>query len=151
MRNWLLALVPLLALTSTEGNADPGLEYRFKAPNGMEFKWRDGKVERLESQPFMITSDFANAIAVKSTNANVPESFEIDIVHNKPGRQKYRAITKLDQPREYCILFDKVVLQCYALPAKLAILYEQGGTIYGPFSRSEAKNLTAQINNLLMK
>ncbi len=151
MRNWLLALVPLLALTSTEGNADPGLEYRFKAPNGMEFKWRDGKVERLESQPFMITSDFANAIAVKSTNANVPESFEIDIVHNKPGRQKYRAITKLDQPREYCILFDKVVLQCYALPAKLAILYEQGGTIYGPFSRSEAKNLTAQINNLLIK
>jgi len=151
MRNWLLALVPLLALTSTEGNADPGLEYRFKAPTGMEFKWRDGKVERLESQPFMITSDFANAIAVKSTNANVPESFEIDIVHNKPGRQKYRAITKLDQPREYCILFDKVVLQCYALPAKLAILYEQGGTIYGPFSRSEAKNLTAQINNLLIK
>ena len=149
MRSWLLASLTLLALSSTEGNAGPGLEYRFKAPNGVEFKSRDGKVERLEGQPFMTTSDFANAIAVKSTNANGPESFEIDIVHNKPGRQKYRAITKVDQPREYCILFDKVVLQCYALPAKLAILYEQGGTIYGPFPRSEAKNLTAEINELL--
>jgi hypothetical protein len=149
MRNWLLASVTVLALSGSEGNAGSGIEYRFKAPDGVEFNWLDGKVERLEGQPFMITSDFANAIAMKTTNLNAPDSFEIDIVHNKSGRIKYRAITKLDQPREYCILFDKVVLQCYALPPKLATLYEHGGTIYGPFSRSEAKNLTAQINELL--
>jgi hypothetical protein len=151
MRNWLLALVPLLALSSTEGNAGPGLEYRFKTPDGVEFNWGDGRIERLESQPFMITSDFGNAIAVKSTNANARDSFEIDIVHNKSGRLKYRATTKVIEPREYCILFNEVVLQCYALSAKLWTLYGQGGTIYGPFSRWEAMNLTAQINNLLIK
>ena len=149
MRSWLLASVTVLVLSGSEGNAGSGLEYRFKAPGGVEFNWRDGKVERLEGQAFMTTSDFGNAIAMKTTNLNAPDLFEIDIVHNKSGRIKYRAITKVDQWREYCILFDKVVLQCYALPAKLAILYEQGGTIYGPFSRSEAKNLTAQINELL--
>jgi len=149
MRNWVLVSVTVLALSSADGNAGPGLEYRLKAPDGVEFKWRDGKVERLASQPFMITSDFANAIAMKSTNPRAPESFEVDIVHNQLGTRKYRAITKFGQPREYCILFNKVVLQCYAVIPRLASLYEQGGTIYGPFSRSEATNLTAQINELL--
>jgi hypothetical protein len=146
---WLLASVMVLALPVSEGNAGSGLEYRFKAPDGMEFNWRDGKVERLESQPFMTTSDFANAIAMKSNNLNAPDAFEIDIVHNKSGRLKYRTITKVDQRREYCILFNKVVLECYVLPAKLAALYEPGGTIYGPFSHQEATALTAQINKLL--
>ena len=149
MRNWLLVSITALALSSTEGNAGPGIEYRFKVPDGLEFKWRDGKVERLEGQPFMITSDFANAMAIKSTNPNAPASFEIDIVHNEVGTRKYRAITKFAPPREYCVLFQKVVLQCYAIIPRLASLYEQGGTIYGPFSRSEAIDLTAQINELL--
>jgi hypothetical protein len=48
----------------------------------------------------------------KSTNPNASESFEIDIVHNKLGARKYRAITKFDPPREYCMLFNKVVPVC---------------------------------------
>jgi len=63
----------------------------------------------------MIASDFGNAIAIKSTNPNTRGSFEIDIVHNKPGKQKYRATAKVDQTREYCVVFKEVVLQCYAL------------------------------------
>ena len=39
-----------LALASVASAAGPGLEYRFKAQDGVEFKWRDGKVEKLERQ-----------------------------------------------------------------------------------------------------
>jgi hypothetical protein len=142
-------LVASLALVSVASAAGPGLEYRFKAQDGVEFKWRDGKVEKLERQPFMVASDFGNAIAIKSTNRNSPGSFEIDIVHNKPGKQKYRATANVDFAREYCVVFKEIVLQCYALAPKLAALYEQGGTIYGPFSKTEAEDLARQIKGSL--
>ena len=87
----------------------------------------------------MVAADFANAIAIKSTNPHSPSSFEIDIVHNKPGKQKYRASAKMDHTREYCVVF---------VP-KIAALDEQGGTIYGPFSKTEAGDLTSQINRSL--
>ena len=142
-------LVASLALAGPAAAASPGLEYRFKALDGVDFKWRDGKVEKLEREPFMVAADFANAIAIKSTNPHSPGSFEIDIVHNKPGKQKYRASAKMDHTREYCVVFKKVVLQCYAVVPKIAALYEQGGTIYGPFSKTEAGDLTSQINRSL--
>jgi hypothetical protein len=149
MRRGLCLVVGWFALTSIASAAGPGLEYRFKAQDGAEFKWRDGKVEKLERQPFMVASDFGNAIAIKSTNRNSPDSFEIDIVHNKPGKQKYRATAKVDLTREYCVVFKEIVLQCYALAPKLAALYEQGGTIYGPFSKTEADDLARQIKGSL--
>src|SRR5262245_45435148 len=149
MRTCLYGPIVLIALASAAAAASPGLEYRFKALDGVEFKWRDGKVEKLERQPFMVAGDFGNAMAIKSTNPNSPGSFEIDIVHNKPGKQKYRATAKSDQAREYCVVFNEVVLQCYALAPKIAALYEQGGTIYGPFSKTEAEDLTRQINRSL--
>ena len=149
MRLSFSALIGWLALTSAAAASGPGLEYRFKAPDGAEFKWRDGKVEKLERQPFMMTTDFGNAIAIKSTNPNAPGAFEIDLVHNKPGKQKYRATAKTVPPREYCAVFNEVVLQCYALAPKLAGLYEHGGTVYGPFSKAEAEDLVRQINRLL--
>src|SRR5262245_13703044 len=149
MRAGLCMIVGWLAVASVDSAAGPGLEYRFKAPDGAEFKWRDGKVEKLERQPFMVASDFGNAIAIKSTNRNSPGSFEIDIVHNKPGKQKYRATAKVDLTREYCVVFKEIVLQCYALAPKLAALYEQGGTIYGPFSKTEAEDLAREIKGSL--
>jgi hypothetical protein len=138
-------LIAWLALTGAAAAASPGLEYRFKALDGVDFKWRDGEVEKLEREPFMVASDFGNAIAIKSTNPNAPGSFEIDIVHNKPGKQKYRASAKVGHPREYCVVFKEIVLACYAVAPKIAALYEQGGTIYGPFSKTEAEDLTRQI------
>jgi len=149
MWSCLYGSIVLIALASAAVAANPGLEYRFKAADGVEFKWRDGKVERLEREPFMVASHFGNAIAIKSTNPNSPGSFEIDIVHNKPGKQKYRGAAKSDQTREYCVVFNEVVLQCYALAPRIAALYEQGGTIYGPFSKTEAEDLTRQINRSL--
>jgi hypothetical protein len=149
MRSCFYGAIAWIALASAAAAASPGLEYRFKSLDGVEFKWRDGKVEKLERQPFMVTSDFGNAIAIKSTNPNARGSFEIDIVHNKPGKQKYRATAKVDQTREYCVVFNEVVLQCHALAPKLAALYEQGGTIYGPFSKTEAEDLARQINRSL--
>jgi hypothetical protein len=146
MRCCVCAVIGLLALAGGASAADVRLEYRFKAPDGVEFKWRDGKVEKLDRQPFMVTSDFGNAIAIKSTNPKAPDAFEIDLVHNKPGKQKYRARAKAEQPREYCALFNDVVLQCYALAPRLATLYEGGGTIYGPFSKTEAQELARKIN-----
>jgi hypothetical protein len=137
------SLVP--SLSCRRCAASPGLEYRFKALDGVDFKWRNGKVEKLEREPFMVAADFGNAIAIKSTNPNSPGSFEIDIVHNKPGKQKYRASAKMDHTREYCVVFKEIVLQCYAVAPKIAALYEQGGTIYGPFSKTEAEDLTRQI------
>jgi hypothetical protein len=149
MRRCLYLLVGGLALSGTAVAAEPGLEYRFKSQDGVEFKWRDGKVERLDPQPFMVAADFGNAIPIKSTNPNVPGAFEIDLVHNKPGKQKYRATAKADLAREYCVVFKDTVLQCYALAPKLAGLYEQGGTIYGPFSKTEAEGLAREIKNTL--
>jgi hypothetical protein len=149
MRRYLYAFVGGLALTGTAAAAEPGLEYRFKAQDGAEFRWRDGKVEKLDRQPFMVASDFGNAIPIKSTNPNAPGAFEIDLVHNKPGKQKYRATAKIDLSREYCVVFKDTVLQCYALAPKLAGLYEQGGTIYGPFSKAEAEGLARDIKNTL--
>jgi hypothetical protein len=136
-------LVAWLALAGAAAAANPRLEYRFKALDGVDFKWPDGKVEKLEREAFMVAADFGNAIAIK--NPNSPVSFEIDIVHNKPGKQKYRASTKMDHPRDYCVVFKEVVLQCYAVAPKIAALYEQGGTIYGPFSKTEAEDLARQI------
>jgi hypothetical protein len=136
-------LVAWLALVGAAAAASPGLEYRFKALDGANFKWREGKVEKLEREPFMIAADFGNAIAIENPNSS--GSFEIDIVHNKPGKQKYRASAKLDHPSEYCVVFKEIVLQCYAVAPKIAALYEQGGTIYGPFSKSEAEDITRQI------
>ena len=149
MRRCLCVFIGWLALASAAAASGPGLEYRFKTQDGVEFKCRDGKVEKLERQPFMVTSDFGNAIAIKSTNPNAPGSFEIDLVHNKPGKQKYRATAKTEQPREYCTVFNDVVLQCYVLAPKLAVFYEHGGTIYGPFSKAEAEDLARQINRSL--
>jgi hypothetical protein len=149
MRSCFYGAISWLALASAAAAASPGLEYRFKALDGAEFKWRDGKVEKLERQPFMIASDFGNAIAIKSTNPNTRGSFEIDIVHNKPGKQKYRATAKVDHTREYCVVFKEVVLQCYALAPKVVAFYEQGGTIYGPFSKTEAEDLAREINRSL--
>jgi hypothetical protein len=146
MRCCFYALVGLLAFAGTASAADTRLEYRFKAKDGVDFKWRDGKVEKLEAQPFMATSDFGNAIAIKSTNPNAPGAFEIDLVHNRPGKQKYRARAKTEAAREYCVLFNDVVMQCYALAPRLATLYEGGGTIYGPFSKTEAQELARKIN-----
>jgi hypothetical protein len=142
-------LVASLALAGAAAAASPGLEYRFKALDGVDLKWRDGKVEKLEREPFMVAADFANAIAIKSTNPHSPGSFEIDVVHNNPGKQKYRASAKMDHTREYCVIFKEVVLQCYAVAPKIAALYEQGGTIDGPFSETEAGDLTSQINRSL--
>jgi hypothetical protein len=51
----------------------------------------------------------------------------------------------MDHTREYCVVFMEIVLQCYAVAPKIAALYEQGGTIYGPFSETEAEDLTRQI------
>jgi hypothetical protein len=149
MRCCMFALAGVLALTVGAVAAEPGLEYRFKARDGVEFKWRDGKVETLDRQPFMVASDFGNAIPIKSTNPNAPGTFEIDLVHNKPGKEKYRASAKADLPREYCVVFKDTVLQCYALGPKLAGLYEQGGTIYGPFSKAEAEGLARDIKSTL--
>jgi hypothetical protein len=149
MRRCLYVLASWLALASAAPAASPALEYRFKAPDGVEFKWRDGRVERLDRQPFMVTSDFGNAIAIKSTNAGSPGSFEIDLVHNRPGKQKYRASAKVDQSRDYCVVFNGTVLQCYTVAPRLAGLYEHGGTIYGPFSKAEAEDLARQINRSL--
>ena len=149
MRRYLYAFIGTVALTGSATAAGPGLEYRFKAQDGVEFKWRDGKVEKLDRQPFMVASDFGNAIPIKSTNPNAPGAFEIDIVHNKPGKAKYRATAKADLPREYCVVFKDTVLQCYALAPKLAGLFEQGGTIYGPFSKAEAEGLAREINSTL--
>ncbi len=119
----------------------------FKALDGVDFKWRDGEVEKLEREPFMVAADFGNAIAIKSTNPNSPGSFEIDIVHNNPGKEKYRASARRDHTREYCVVFKEIVLQCYAVAPKIAALYEQGGTIYGPFSKAEAEELTREIKS----
>ena len=47
------------------------------------------------------------------------------------------------------MVFKEIVLQCYALAPKLAALYEQGGTIYGPFSKTEAEDLARQIKGSL--
>jgi hypothetical protein len=149
VRPWLYVLVGWLALVNVASAAGPSLEYRFKATDGVEFKWRDGKVEKLDRQPFMVTSDFGNAIAIKSTNPTAPGAFEIDIVHNKPGKQKYRASAKTVQPREYCVVFNGVVLQCYTPAPQLLAFYERGGTIYGPFSKAEAEDLARQINRSL--
>jgi hypothetical protein len=149
MRRYLYAFVGGLALTGTAAAAEPGLEYRFKSQDGVEFKWRDGRVEKLDRQPFMVAADFGNAIPIKSTNPNVPGAFEIDLVHNKPGKQKYRATAKADFAREYCVVFKDTVLQCYALAPKLAGLYAQGGTIYGPFSKAEAEGLARDIKSTL--
>jgi hypothetical protein len=149
MRRYLCVLVGGLALSGTAVAAEPGLEYRFRSQDGVEFKWRDGKVEKLDSQPFMVAADFGNAIPIKSTNPNVPGAFEIDLVHNKPGKEKYRATAKADLAREYCVVFKDAVLQCFALAPKLAGLYEQGGTIYGPFSKAEAEGLAREIKNTL--
>ena len=149
MRRYLYAFVGAIALTGTAAAVEPGLEYRFKAQDGVAFKWRDGKVEKLERQPFMVASDFGNVIPIKSTNPKAPGAFEIDLVHNKPGKEKYRATAKADLPREYCVVFKDTVLQCYALAPKLAGLYEQGGTIYGPFSKAEAEGLAREIKSTL--
>jgi hypothetical protein len=46
-------------------------------------------------------------------------------------------------------VFKEIVLQCYAVAPKIAALYEQGGTIYGPFSKMEAEDLARQINGTL--
>jgi len=149
MRRYLYVLVGGLALTGTAVAAEPGLEYRFKSQDGVEFKWRDGKLEKLDRQPFMVAADFGNAIPIKSTNRNVPGAFEIDLVHNRPGKEKYRATAKADLAREDCVVFKDTVLQCYALAPKPAGLYEQGGTIYGPFSKAEAEGLAREIKNTL--
>jgi len=149
MRRSLCVLIGSLALATAANAASPTLEYRFKAPDGVEFKSRDGKVEKLDRQAFMVTTDFGNAIAIKSTDPRSRGAFEIDLVHNKPGKQKYRASAKVEQSREYCVLFNDVVLQCYAVEAKLVGLYERGGTIYGPFSKAEAEDLARQINRSL--
>ena len=119
------------------------------ASPGLEFKWGDGKSETLERQPFMVASDFGNAIAIKSTNPNARGAFEIDLVYNKPGKQKYRATAKADQTLEYCAIFNDVVLQCYTLTPDVIPLYSHGGTIYGPFSKTEAEVLTHQIRRAL--
>ena len=149
MRHCLYIAVGWLVLANAASAGGPTLEYRFKAPDGVEFKWRDGRVEKLDRQPFMVASDFGNAIPIKSTNPNAPGTFEIDLVHNKPGKEKYRATAKTDFAREYCAVFKDTVLQCYALAPKLAGLYEQGGTIYGPFSKAEAEGLARDIKSTL--
>ncbi len=149
MRRYLYAFFATAALTGSAVAAEPGLEYRFKVQDGVEFKWRNGKVEKLDRQPFMVASDFGNAIPIKSTNAKTPGSFEVDIVHNKPGKEKFRATAETDPPREYCVVFKNTVLQCYALAPKFAGLYEQGGTIYGPFSKAEAEGLVREITSTL--
>ena len=142
-----LSLVCWFALATAVSAASPGLEYRFKAREGLEFKWRDGKTETLEREPFMVASDFGNVIAIKSTNPKLFGAFEIDLVHSKSGKQKYRTTAKVHRYEEYCVMFNEVVLQCYALPPHLAALYESGCTIYGPFSKVEAGDLTHQINS----
>ena len=149
MRRYLYVFFGTVALTGSAVAAGPGLEYRFKAQDGVEFKWRDGKVEKLDRQPFIVTSDFVNAIPIKSTAPNSPGSFEVDIVHNKPGKAKYRATAEVDPPRDYCVVFRDTVLQCYELAPKFAGLYEQGSTIYGPFSKAQAEGLAREIRSTL--
>ena len=82
-----------------------------------------------------------------------PERFaarsKMDLVHNKPGKQKYRATANADQTLEYCAIFNDVVLQCYTLTPDVIPLYWRGGTIYGPFSKTEAEVLTHQIRRTL--
>jgi hypothetical protein len=85
----------------------------------------------------------------QSTNPKLLGAFEIDLVHSKSGKQKYRTTAKAYRNEEYCVMFNEVVLQCYALPPHVAALYESGCTIYGPFSKVEAGDLTHQINSTL--
>jgi hypothetical protein len=144
-----LVLICWFALATAVSAAGPGLEYRFKTQDGIQFKWRDGKSETLERQPFMVATDFDNAIAIRSTNPKLPGAFEIDLVHNKAGKQKYRDTRKAARSEEYCVVFNEIILQCYALPPKIAALYEHGGSIYGPFWKVEADDLTRQINRTL--
>lgn len=135
------------ALTSAAVPADAsGLEYRFKAPDGVEYRSRAGATEKLENQPFMSGPDFSNAIEIKS---NTRSTFEIDIVHNQKGKQKYRANVESGEPREYRILFNETVLQCNVLETEFPALYAKGGTIYGPFTKPEAVDLTTQINRTM--
>jgi hypothetical protein len=112
IRSWCaLVLVWSFALATAASAENPGLEYRFKARDGLEFKWRDGKGETLDRQPFMVAADFGNAIAIKSTNPKLPGGFEIDLVHNTAGKQKYRATTNADRGEEFCVVFN----DCFAV------------------------------------
>jgi hypothetical protein len=118
-----------------------GLEYRFKAQDGVVYKSREGTIERLDTHPFMSRSDFSNALIVRYHTA-----FEVDIVHNKTGNGKYRATAASGEPREYCIVFNEIVLQCAAMAQQFVALYAQGVTLYGPFTKLEAMELSTEIN-----
>ena len=96
-------------------------------------------------------ASFHGHIGLRQRNSNqidkpeVRGAFQIDLVYNKPGKQKYRATAKADQTLEYCAQFNDVVLQCYTLTPDVIPLYSRGGTIYGPFSKTEAEVLTHQM------
>ena len=62
MRRCLYVCIGWLALASAAAASGPGLEYRFKTQDGVEFKCRDGKVEKLERQPFMVTPTLATRL-----------------------------------------------------------------------------------------
>ena len=80
IRRWSAQMILIWSFTvaTAASAAGPGLEYRFKTQDGIQFKWRDGKSETLERQPFMVAADFGNAIAIKSTNPKLPGAFERD-------------------------------------------------------------------------
>jgi preprotein translocase subunit SecD len=140
----------IFALSSASVAQPSGVECRLEAKkDGLEFKWGDGKVVKLESSAFMSGSDFIKAIARDPKDPNSPGKYEIDLLHSESGKKKFRDVANQDRARGYCIVFESTILQCYDFPPEVKGLYEKGSSIYGPFSKAEAEKLAVAINNSL--
>jgi hypothetical protein len=144
-------------LFMTAAAAESGLEYRWRAENGAEFKWsvgptgHDGKSEKLAPEPFMAGNDFAKAAAVKSKGSNSPGTYDVELTHSARGMDKFRAAANADRSQEYCILFRGVIHQCYALPPPVKNLYQRSSTIYGALTRRQAEALAGDIDRDLKR
>ena len=138
------------SLSSIATVAHASVEYRVASKSGKEFKWSDGRVEKLELAPFLSGSDFGKA-SVLDVGFQEPGKFIVMLALSTAGIKKFAAVEKQAREREYCLLVNSVIFaHSEFVPSSIGPRgSESGSSIPGLRSKSEAERLADQINGSL--
>jgi hypothetical protein len=140
------------------GEFNPVHIYLRAKQGGNNFKWsklvggaiESKKIETLETEPFLTNADFKEVKIVElKSPPSLPNSFEIELFFSEAGKNKYTAIANKDRDREYCLLFENEVYQCSAFPPASKGLWDKSFSIYGPFTKTKAEELSLKFKKAI--
>jgi hypothetical protein len=146
-----LVLGLLLCPVHAQKSEGQGPEYRLRTREGVPFAFDNSEARTFSPLPFITPKDFASVSVRRSNNPNDPGRFEVVLTHTRLARAKFRAVADADRGREYCLIFQRRVYQCFAFAPVQKGVYDKGIVVYAIPTRREADELANAMRRELVR